>query len=102
MMPSSSEATRSTASAFPRTWDWSQSGRLVGRYVEVREVTIADGPRQLIEFELEDGERVTVWLSAEVLRRQFVDELRLRLEAGRDDFETNERIEIERGVEKRE
>lgn len=88
-------------SDFPRSWDFSAEPELVGRYREIREVTTADGPRALVELELESGEPVTVWLSAAALKRRFADELKLRARQGASDFDAGERVTIARGTEKR-
>jgi hypothetical protein len=93
--------TADRTSDYPRTWDFSAEGELAGRYVELRQVQTSDGPRELVELELPEGERVTVWLSAQALRRRFADELRLRTRQGASDFEPGERISIARGAEMR-
>lgn len=88
-------------SDFPRNWDFSAEPELVGHYCEIREVAFPDGSRQLVELELDSGERVTLWLSAAALRRNFVDELKARARNGASDFEVGERIKIVRGASKR-
>jgi hypothetical protein len=95
------------ATDWPRTWNFDTESVLVGRFIELRRAETQDGPRALVELELEDiglpgaGERVTVWLSSAVLRRRFADELRRRARSGASDFEPGELVTIERGAEKR-
>jgi hypothetical protein len=88
----------SSSGDFPRTWDWNEDGELVGAYRETRLVTTKDGPRKLVEFKhVDTGEPVSVWLSAQVLKNKFVEELKRRVVQGRNDFEPGENIRISRG-----
>ena len=102
-LSSQETVTESFDSDYPRSWDWPDDGELVGRYVETRSATIGDGTTQaLIDFKLvETSEPVTVWLTPTVLRNRFAEELKRRIDAGKDDFEPGERIRIRRGSEKR-
>lgn len=102
-MSSQETVTESHDSDYPRSWDWADDGELVGRYVETRSATIGDGTTQaLIDFKLvETSEPVTVWLTPTVLCNRFAEELKRRIDSGKDDFEPGERIRIHRGSEKR-
>lgn len=99
---SSSLATPTTESAYPRSWDFSTDGELVAGYVETRSVATKDGPRALVELKVRGtNEPVTVWLSAAVLKSRFREELQRRVLQGQDDFSPGEEITIRRGKEKR-
>jgi hypothetical protein len=85
-------------STYPRSWNWAEDGELYGAYRETRRVETRDGPRSVIEFKLVDtGEPVCIWLSAQVLRSTFVEELKRRIAQGDDDFKPGEKIRISRG-----
>lgn len=78
-----------------RDWRWDEDGDLDAQYVELREVTVKNGPsagqtRLVFDFEVLDGETVSVWETA-VLRSKFGAELRARR---KPDFEPGERITI--------
>jgi hypothetical protein len=86
----------STETTERRDWDFDRDGKLVGLYVETRQVTIKNGPsagqsKAMIDFHVGvEDELVTVWPPA-VLRRMLCEELRRRR---KPDFEAGEQIEI--------
>ena len=78
-----------------RDWKWDDDGELDAQYVEVREVTVQNGPSKgkkklVFDFKSLDGETVSVWETT-VLRSKFAAELRARREP---DLEPGERIKI--------
>ena len=87
---------RGDTSEYPRTWNWDEDGDLDGRYVEMRSVTIKNGPsvgqsKLLFDFHLTDtDESVSVWETA-VLRSKFRRELKARR---KPDFEPGEQMVI--------
>ena len=78
-----------------RDWKWDDDGELDAMYRELREVTIRNGPsagqtKLVFDFELLDGETVSVFETA-VLRSKFAAELRARR---KPDCGPGERIKI--------
>ncbi len=78
-----------------RDWKWDDDGELDGQYLELREVVVRNGPsagqtKLVFDFELLDGETVSVW-EAKVLRSKLAAELRARR---KPDFEPGERIKL--------
>ena len=64
---------------FPRTWIFDEHGDVVeGNYVEINEGPARFDHVPIVVLELDDGERVGVWLFATVLRSAFADEVRRR------------------------
>jgi hypothetical protein len=86
----------STEATERRDWNWDHDGKLVGLYVETRQVTVRSGPsagKEKIVFDFHaglDDEPVSVWETT-VLRSKFRQELRNRR---KPDFEPGERITI--------
>jgi hypothetical protein len=78
-----------------RDWRWDEDGPLDAQYLELREITVRNGPsagqtKLVFDFEILDGETVSVWETA-VLRSKFAAELRARR---KPDFEPGERIKV--------
>ena len=85
-------------SDYPRSWRWDEDGlRIAGTYVEMNEGPSEYGRRAICVLEV-DGERRSLWLTQEALISKFRDELERRELA---DFTAGERIEVERGAEKK-
>jgi hypothetical protein len=95
----SSTAAASTESRFPAAWRFDEDGlRIEGRFVRIDEGPSEYGRRPIIVLDVDGTERA-LWLSQEVLRRRFADELDRRQS---QDFVPGEQIVVERGAEKRE
>jgi hypothetical protein len=86
----------STEGAERRDWNWDRDGKLVGLYVETRQVTVRSGPsagQEKLVFDFHvglDDELVSVWETT-VLRSKFRQELRARR---KPDFEPGEQFTI--------
>jgi len=79
---------------YPRTWIFDEHGEVLeGGYVEINEGPAKHDHVPIVVLELDDGERVGVWLFPKVLRGAFTEEARRRPSG---DFEPGERIRIER------
>jgi hypothetical protein len=84
---------------FPQAWKFDEDGlRIEGTYLRLDEGPTEYGRRAIVVLDVEGVERA-LWLSAEVLRRRFADELERRQE---QDFTVGELVVVERGEEKRE
>jgi hypothetical protein len=87
----------SDGSSARRDWIWDVDGKLEGLYVEIRRVTVKNGPsagqRKLVfDFHVGlDDELVTVWETS-VLKSKFKAELQARRA---DDFQPGEKITID-------
>lgn len=83
---------------YPRSWRFDGDGlQIAGTYVEMNEAPTEFGRRAICVLEV-DGERRSLWLTNEALISKFRDELERRDLA---DFTVGERIEVERGAEKK-
>lgn len=81
-------------SEYPRTWMFDKHGdSLEGRFVAIDEGPAKYDHVPIVVLELEDGERVGLWLFPTVLRNAFTEEVRRRASG---DFEPGERIRVER------
>jgi hypothetical protein len=97
-LSSQETVTESHDSDFPRSWRFDEDGlRIAGTYVEMNEGPSEYGRRAICVLDV-DGEKRSLWLTNEALISKFRDELERRELA---DFTAGERIEVERGAEKK-
>jgi hypothetical protein len=97
-LSSQETVTESHDSDYPRSWRWDEDGlRIAGTYVEMNEGPSEYGRRAICVLQV-GGERRSLWLTQEALISKFREELERR---ELTDFTVGERIEVERGAEKK-